>query len=61
MQEKGVRIVDLHTSGHADEATVHALVEDVRPWVIIPVHTENAKWFERFENCRIIHDSVFEL
>ena len=46
MQDKGVRVVDLHTSGHADVQAIKALIDDVSPEYIIPVHTENATWFE---------------
>ena len=41
----GVRVVSLHTSGHADEAAIRRLIEKVRPGKILPVHTENAGWF----------------
>lgn len=48
MEELGLRIVSLHTSGHADANTIVKLIETVRPEEIIPVHTENPEWFERF-------------
>lgn len=48
MEDLGLRIVDLHTSGHADAKTIERLIEKVKPKEIVPVHTENAKWFERF-------------
>jgi len=41
----GMRIVSLHTSGHADQAAIRRLVEKVNPDKIRPVHTENAQWF----------------
>ncbi len=59
--DKGVRIVDLHTSGHADAETIQALIDDVAPTYILPVHTENTAWFEQHQNCSIIHDKVFSL
>lgn len=46
MQGKGLRIMELHTSGHADSAAIRALIEAVDPKYLIPVHTENAEWFE---------------
>lgn len=61
MRGKGVAIVDLHTSGHADANTIDALVADVKPKYVIPVHTENAGWFDRYENCCVIHDGEIEL
>jgi ribonuclease J len=57
MKEKGVRIVPLHTSGHADADTIEKLIEKARPCKIIPVHTENAEWFERYSDIDIIHES----
>lgn len=59
MQSKGVQIVDLHTSGHADEETIRKLIEDVSPDYIIPVHTENADWYERYDSCTVIRDKEF--
>lgn len=56
MKEKEVKIVSLHTSGHADIKTIDALIKKIKPEYIIPVHTENAKWFERYSDCKIIHD-----
>jgi len=59
MQAAGVRIVDLHTSGHADEEAIQALIDDVKPGFIIPVHTENAAWFEKYGNISIIRNKEF--
>ena len=61
MQGKGVQIVDLHTSGHADEASIRKLVEDVVPKYIIPVHTENADWFEQYDSYTVIRDKEFSI
>ena len=56
MKDKGVRIVDLHTSGHADAQTIKALIDDVKPEYIIPVHTENADWFKAHTDCNVCGD-----
>lgn len=48
MQRRGLEIVSLHASGHADERSIDALIRKVDPSRIIPVHTENASWFERY-------------
>lgn len=61
MRQKGVRIVDLHTSGHADEATIHALIRDINPKYIIPIHTENAEWFQQCDGRTIILEREFSL
>lgn len=56
MESKGVRLHMLHTSGHADAQTIDRLVSAVCPKVIVPVHTENASWFDRYKNfATIIH------
>lgn len=44
-EDMGLRLLSLHTSGHADPDTIRALIERVQPSEIIPVHTENADWF----------------
>lgn len=54
MEDKGVIVHDLHTSGHADADAIHALLERTKPKYIIPVHTENAKWFEKYQGYNII-------
>ena len=41
----GLRIIDLHTSGHADHKTISALIDRLKPTEIIPIHTENPDWF----------------
>lgn len=48
MQSKGVKIHTLHTSGHADSQTIDELVLKISPKTIIPIHTENAEYFEKF-------------
>ena len=45
----GLKIVTLHTSGHADSAAIDKLIEKTNPGVIIPVHTENAEWFNKYK------------
>lgn len=40
-----LRIVDLHTSGHADAFTIRQLIDNVNPNEIIPIHTTMPEWF----------------
>lgn len=61
MESKGVQTIKLHTSGHADISTIDKLIEKVSPQYIIPIHTENSKWFEKYNNCNIIYDKDFTL
>lgn len=46
----GLKIVTLHTSGHADSAAIDKLIETISPSTIIPVHTENAEWFNKYKS-----------
>ncbi len=61
IQAKGVRVVDLHTSGHADSETIQTLINDVNPKYIIPVHTENADWFKEYTDCTVCYDKEISL
>ena len=56
MEEKGVKVISLHTSGHADEKDFDKLIKKIEPGIIIPIHTENSEWFKRYENCEVICD-----
>lgn len=57
MEENGIMISHLHTSGHADEEAFDKLIERIHPKYILPVHTENAAWFERYQNCSVLYES----
>lgn len=50
MREQGVRLHTLHTSGHADTKTIEQLIADVNPKIIMPVHTENERWFDIYKD-----------
>lgn len=49
-ENMGLRVISLHASGHADPDTIKALIDKVQPTEIIPVHTQNAGWFENKAN-----------
>ena len=49
MKDKGVKIHILHTSGHADSEGIDKVITKTKPFKIIPVHTENSEWFNRYE------------
>lgn len=53
MTSKGAKLHILHTSGHADSMTIDKLINDVKPKKIIPVHTENPQWFEKYKSICI--------
>lgn len=42
----GLKIIDIHTSGHADPETIDLLISKLSPKKIEPIHTENSKYFK---------------
>lgn len=46
-EQFGLKVTTLHASGHADEETILKLIDKVKPKTIMPIHTENAEWFEQ--------------
>lgn len=51
-RQKGMRIVYIHTSGHADKQTIQAIIEKVNPRELIPIHTENPETLVGMNKCR---------
>ncbi len=41
-----MRLPDIHTSGHADVASLQKIVEHVQPKYIVPIHTEHSEGFK---------------
>ena len=49
------KLPDIHTSGHADNASLQKIVEHVQPKHIIPIHTELPEKFNAlFPDCSVI-------
>lgn len=61
MESTGVKIHALHTSGHADIETIDRLVEKASPETIIPVHTENPQWYEKYGIFTLISENLIEV
>ena len=62
VKSEGMEIMDIHTSGHADAQTIQQLIEKVNPRHIIPVHTENARWFvEHYGDQRVVMDKYYDM
>ena len=55
----GIKVVDLHTSGHADIAAIKKLIQSVNPEEIEFVHTEKDSWslFEKTFHLLKTHNS----
>lgn len=57
MEEKGVRIEYLHTSGHAKLSDLKRLVSALKPGTVIPIHSFHPeKYGEYFPNVRMLGD-----
>ncbi|MDO4175965.1 MAG: MBL fold metallo-hydrolase [Bacillota bacterium] len=55
LEAQGLTVPMLHTSGHADAPTIERLIRHVQPDILIPIHTENAAWFEKYEmECEVV-------
>ena len=52
-QANGSKIVNKHTSGHADEDAIIRLCEIVRPEIIFPIHSEKPDRFEELDSDSI--------
>ena len=62
MTSKGVKVHILHTSGHADSVTIDRIIAKASPNTIIPIHTENAEWFNKYESSiNIVKEQKIEL
>jgi ribonuclease J len=48
LEERGVTVHPLHTSGHATLPALQRLVDILKPKSLLPIHTEHPDGFERF-------------
>lgn len=45
-----------HASGHIHGLGIEEMVETIRSEMLIPVHTKNREFFQRFEGiCRVVY------
>lgn len=59
MESEGVTVKTLHTSGHADAESINQLINKTAPKWIIPVHTENADWFKKYKDSKVLLERDF--
>ena len=58
IEDLGIKIISLHTSGHADIKAMKHLEEHLKPDIVIPIHTnKKEKSKEIFKNARILEDN----
>ena len=58
-EEKGIKIIELHTSGHATRELITKVIKAVDPQeAIMPIHTENRKGFMELEISEELKDKI---
>ena len=56
-KEKPIFTKGFHASGHASKKDLTWAIDKIDPEIIIPVHTDNPKWFkENFDNAVLLED-----
>lgn len=56
----GIKVIDIHTSGHADRYDLHKFLARLNPQHIIPIHTVNTEWFiENYEEEKVVVEKIF--
>ena len=63
MEELGIAVVSLHTSGHADYTALNQVLDITKPDAVIPIHTENGEKIKEYTDKAVILDDmeVFEI
>ncbi|MDR2869797.1 MAG: MBL fold metallo-hydrolase [Deferribacteraceae bacterium] len=57
VQQHGLPLRHVHTSGHADIATLQRLAQALKPKVLVPVHSEYPELYsEYFENVKVVSE-----
>ena len=58
----GIKIVDIHTSGHADRNDLQKFLARLNPQHIIPIHTVNTEWFiENYGDDKVVTEEIFNV
>ena len=58
----GIKVIDIHTSGHADRNDLHTFLARLNPQHIIPIHTVNTEWFiENYGDDKVVINKIFNV
>ena len=58
----GIKVIDIHTSGHADRNDLHKFLARLNPQHIIPIHTVNTEWFiENYGDDKVVINKIFNV
>ena len=58
MDELGIKVIDIHTSGHADRKTIKKVIDIVNPEAVIPIHTEKKDMIKQFTDKAVILEDM---
>ena len=63
MQKLGIKVFNLHVSGHADYTVYKRIIDITKPDAVIPIHTENKEKIKDYTNKAVILEDmeVFDL
>ena len=56
-EERHITVVNLHASGHASRKTLQALIDGLRPAVLLPIHMRGGGQSRVFESARQLPDA----
>ena len=57
-----IKVIDIHTSGHADRNDLQKFLTRLNPRYIIPIHTVNTEWFiESYGEEKVVTDKIFNV
>ena len=58
----GIKVIDIHTSGHADRNDLQKFLARLNPQYIIPIHTVDTDWFiESYGEDKIVVEKIFDV
>ncbi len=58
IEKLGIKIITLHTSGHADLDAMKWLEDTLKPNIVIPIHTTNKEKANKlFKNAKVLEDN----
>ena len=58
MQELGIKVFNLHVSGHADYTAYKGIIDITKPDAVIPIHTENKEKIKDYTNKAVILEDM---
>lgn len=62
VESLGIKVIDIHTSGHADRNDLQKFLARLNPQYIIPIHTVDTDWFiESYGEDKVVAEKIFDV